>query len=191
MNISTLKTIFEEQSAAHRRLASESTDIIFKIAIAIAGALHVGHKVLLFGNGGSAADAQHTAAELVGRFSRERKGLPAIALTTDTSILTAVGNDYGFDRIFARQVEALACPGDIVVGISTSGNSPNVLLALEKARSLGAFTIGFTGGAGGRLAPLCNLLFIAPSSVTARIQELHICAWHAICDLVEAEFANY
>jgi len=181
-----LRAILTAQSEAHQRFAAESEPVLLEIATAIVECLRSSGKLLLCGNGGSAADAQHVAAELVGRFAREREGWPAIALTTDTSILTAVGNDYGFDRIFARQVEALARRGDLVCGISTSGNSPNILAALEAAKSCGARTLGFTGGSGGKMTTLCDLVFIAPADNTARIQELHICAWHAICDLVEA-----
>lgn len=142
-------------------------------------------QVLICGNGGSAADAQHIAAELVGRFKKERKPLPAIALTTDTSILTAIGNDYGFDQIFSRQVQALARAGDIVIGLSTSGNSPNVLLALSKAKELGAKTIGLAGRDGGRLAQEADLCLVVPSDNTPRIQESHITIGHIICQLVE------
>ncbi len=144
-----------------------------------------GKKVLIFGNGGSAADAQHMAAELVGRFKLERKALPAIALTTDTSILTAIGNDYGFERVFARQIEALAEEGDCALGISTSGNSPNVLEAIEVAKERGLKTIGFTGAGGGRLAGMVDLCLKAPSKDIPRIQEVHITCIHIICQLVE------
>lgn len=142
-------------------------------------------KVLLMGNGGSAADAQHLAAELVSRFKKERKALAAIALTTDTSILTAIGNDYGFDYVFSRQIEALAQPDDVVIGISTSGNSPNVLLAMEKAMEIGAKTIGLSGKDGGKLVAVSSLCIVAPSNDTPRIQEAHITIGHIICDLVE------
>lgn len=190
MNIENLNEILRDQLDAHRRLMEESGDIIIGVASALLSCIRDGGKILLFGNGGSAADAQHVAAEIVGRFKRERRGLPAIALTTDTSILTAIGNDYGFEQIFARQIEALTKPGDVAVGISTSGNSANVLRALELAREMGAKTIGFTGGKGGRLPALCDICFIAPVDDTARIQELHISAWHAICDLVERELTG-
>ncbi len=182
-----LNQILAEGLEAHRRLLAECQPIIFEIAQMLASCLASGGKILLCGNGGSAADAQHVAAEIVGRYSRERPGWAAIALTTDASILTAVGNDYGFDHIFARQVEALAKPGDVVVGISTSGSSPNVLLALEEARKFRAKTLGFTGGSGGKMADFCDVCFIAPAPKTANIQELHIVVWHAVCDLVEKE----
>jgi D-sedoheptulose 7-phosphate isomerase len=147
--------------------------------------LRRGGKVLLFGNGGSAADAQHFAAELVSRFRRERPGLAAVALTTDTSILTAIGNDYGFERVFVRQVEALARPGDVAVAISTSGNSPNVLAACEAARARGLATIGFTGERGGALHTWVDVCLRAGSDETPRIQEVHITAAHALCEVVE------
>ncbi len=147
--------------------------------------LKQGRTVFFMGNGGSAADSQHLAAEFVGRFVKERKGLPAIALTTDTSILTAVGNDYGFDTIFSRQVEALVRAGDVVVGLSTSGNSPNVVKALELAKELGATTIGLTGRGGGKMAAICDLCIRVPADVTARIQEAHIFIGHMVCELVD------
>ena len=187
MDHNHLKSILQEQVDVHRKFADESSEVLLKIAETIAEAIRSGKKILLFGNGGSAADAQHVAAELVGRFLMDRKPLPAIALTTDTSILTAVGNDYGYENVFARQVEALTEPGDVVAGISTSGNSPNVLKALEAGRRLGAITVGFTGGSGGGMVPLCDICFIAPTDKTPRMQELHISAWHAICELVECE----
>jgi D-sedoheptulose 7-phosphate isomerase len=152
--------------------------------------LESGGKVCWMGNGGSAGDSQHLAAELVGRFTRERRGLASIALTTDTSILTAIGNDYGYDAIFARQVEALCRPGDLVVGITTSGNSQNVLAALRRAAEIGAYRIGMTGGKGGALAQECDLLLAVPAPVTARVQEAHLLIGHILCDLVEAHFAT-
>jgi len=185
-----LENIFAEQREALAAMHKLSEGVITDIAVAIEKCIRRGGKILIFGNGGSAADAQHVVAEIVGRYTRERRGYPAIALTTDTSIITAVANDFGFDRVFERQVEALANHYDIAVGISTSGNSPNVIKGLEKARDLQAETIGFSGGSGGEMSGLCDISFIAPSAVTARIQELHIAAWHAICDLVEAELAS-
>lgn len=142
-------------------------------------------KLILFGNGGSAGDAQHIAAELVGRFERERKALPAIALTTNSSTLTAIGNDYDYSKIFSRQIEAWARAGDVAVGISTSGNSPNVLEGIASAKSKGARTIGLTGEKGGKLASLADLCLKVPSSNTARIQESHILIGHILCLLVE------
>lgn len=151
----------------------------------VATALTEGNKLLVMGNGGSAGDAQHLAAEIVGRFKLERRGLPAIALTTDTSILTAIANDYGFEQVFRRQIEALAAPGDVVVGISTSGNSPNVLAALTLAREMGCRTIGFLGRDGGTIGPVVDLELTVPSQDTPRIQEGHITMIHILCDLVE------
>jgi D-sedoheptulose 7-phosphate isomerase len=151
----------------------------------IAGALKSGKKILVMGNGGSAADAQHMAAEFVGRFLLERKALPAIALTTDTSIITAVGNDYGFDEIFKRQVEALAQPGDVVIGISTSGHSNNVFHALASANEIGCKTIGLLGRDGGNIAGIVDVNLTVPVQETPRIQEAHVTIIHILCDLVE------
>jgi D-sedoheptulose 7-phosphate isomerase len=151
----------------------------------IVDALQSGKKILVMGNGGSAADAQHMAAEFVGRFLLERKALPAIALTTDTSILTAVGNDYGFDEIFKRQVEALARPGDVVIGISTSGHSNNVFHALTAANEMGCSTIGLLGREGGNIAGIDDVNLTVPVQETPRIQEAHLTIIHIICDLVE------
>ena len=158
---------------------------IVEVGQIIARALKDGNKVLLFGNGGSAADAQHIAGEIVGRFKRERRALPAIALTTDTSILTAVGNDYGFESVFERQIEALCMPGDIAIGISTSGNSPNVIRGLMKAHDLGATTIAFTGRDGGKVVDIAHYSFVVPSYDTARIQECHITLGHVLCEIID------
>jgi D-sedoheptulose 7-phosphate isomerase len=147
-----------------------------------------GHKLLICGNGGSAADAQHVAAEFVSRFLLKRKALPAIALTTDTSILTATSNDDAFERVFARQVEALAKPGDVLAGISTSGNSQSVLSALTVAKAVGCVTVGFTGQDGGKLKDSVDLVLRAPSQHTPRIQECHILIWHIVCEIVENSF---
>ncbi|GFE58987.1 D-sedoheptulose 7-phosphate isomerase [Geobacter sp. AOG1] len=163
------------------RLTERLAAAVDLVATALAG----GNKLLVMGNGGSAGDAQHLAAEIVGRFKLERRALPAIALTTDTSILTAIGNDYGFDQVFRRQVEALAAPGDVVVGISTSGNSPNVLTALTLAREMGCRTIGLLGRDGGTIGPVVDLELTMPSQDTPRIQEGHITMIHILCDLVE------
>jgi D-sedoheptulose 7-phosphate isomerase len=156
----------------------------------ICRALASGKKVLLCGNGGSAADAQHIAAEFVGRYERERRGLPSIALTTDTSALTAIGNDYGYERIFARQIEALANEGDVLIGISTSGNSPNILAAMMTARSLGCITIGLTGAKGIKLASISDAAILVPSERTARIQEAHGFIGHVWCEMVDARIAG-
>jgi D-sedoheptulose 7-phosphate isomerase len=149
--------------------------------------LQRGNKILLMGNGGSAADSQHIAAEIVGRYKRERRGLPAIALTTDTSILTAVGNDYGFDQVFSRQVEALCDPEDVVVGISTSGNSANVVKAIEVAKQIGAITVLLSGGSGGKLAEMCDYKLVMPAKETARVQEAHLFVAHSLCEIMDAE----
>ena len=146
-----------------------------------------GGKILIMGNGGSAADAQHIAAEIVGRFKKERKGMPAIALTTDTSIITSVGNDYGYDYIFARQIEALCRAEDLVIGITTSGNSVNVVRAMQAAKEIGATTIGLTGGTGGQLTAICDHNLIMPSAVTARIQEAPIFVGHSLCEILESD----
>jgi len=159
---------------------------IHAIADTITDAFRAGHKLLIAGNGGSAADAQHIAGEFLSRLNFDRNPLPAIALTTDTSVLTAVGNDYGFDRVFERQVRGLGRPGDVFIAISTSGRSPNVLAALKAARETGLTTIGFTGtAAGGAMTPLCDHCLAAPSAETPQIQQIHIVAAHAICGLVE------
>jgi D-sedoheptulose 7-phosphate isomerase len=162
--------------------------VLEAIALAMTTALRAGGKILWCGNGGSAGDSQHLAAEIVGRYKRNRRGLPSVALTTDTSILTAVANDYGFEAVFARQVEALAEPGDVLVGISTSGNSGNVLCAMESARARGVVTVGFTGAGGGKLAALSDYLFAVASQETARIQEAHILAGHMLCDWIELDW---
>lgn len=150
--------------------------------------LKQGNKVLLCGNGGSASDAQHIAAELTGRYKTTRKGLAGLALTTDTSALTAIGNDFGYERIFDRQVQALANEGDLLIGISTSGNSANVLSALKEAKSLGCKTLGFSGRDGGEMNELCDINLIVPSNDTPRIQEMHILFGHTICHLVDEAF---
>ena len=165
----------------------ELVELIAKVAAACVGALRDGRKILFAGNGGSAADAQHLAGELVSRFAYDRPGLPAFALTTDTSVLTAIGNDYGYEHLFARQVEAVGSAGDVFVGISTSGRSPNVLNALRVARAKGLVTVGMTGRGGGQMPELCDYLLRVPSDSTPRIQEGHIAMGHAICQIIEAQ----
>jgi D-sedoheptulose 7-phosphate isomerase len=160
------------------------------IADAITRALRNGNKLLLIGNGGSAADAQHIAAEIVGRYKQERPAWAAIALTTDTSALTAIGNDYGIEQIFARQVRGLARRGDVLIAMTTSGRSPNILAALQVARDLGVTTVGFTGTKGESLRTLCDHVLIAPSDDTPVIQQIHMVAAHAICDDVERAVMN-
>jgi D-sedoheptulose 7-phosphate isomerase len=160
--------------------------VISEVADELRACLARGGKILLMGNGGSAADSQHIAAEIVGRFQKERRGLPAIALTTDTSIITSIGNDYGYDYIFARQIEALCRSEDVVIGITTSGNSKNVVMAIEAANAIGATSIGLTGGTGGKLNALCKFNIVVPSKETARIQEAHILIGHSLCTILEA-----
>lgn len=180
--------VFEQAIAEHigviEALASQR-ELLERIAAKMTRAIVNGNKVLWCGNGGSAADSQHLAAELMGRFRRERCGLPSMAITTDTSILTAIANDYGYEKVFQRQVEALCVKGDVVVGISTSGNSGNVIAALETARRIGAFTVAFTGLTGGLVKDAADLTLCVPSTDTARIQEAHILCGHMICDFIE------
>jgi D-sedoheptulose 7-phosphate isomerase len=176
---------FEESIDVKRRFVQEHVDRIVQVANVIATAFHEGHKVLLFGNGGSSTDASHIAAEFVGRYHRERRPLPAIALATDMAAITCIANDYDYAEIFARQVKAHGQKGDVVIAISTSGNSPNVLKGLEAARELGLTTVGWTGGKGGKLADMVDYPFVVPSTVTARIQESHITLGHVLCELIE------
>ena len=181
-----IRALFEASARAREVFLRENAATLERVIDLVAEALAAGRKLLLFGNGGSAADAQHLAAELVGRFQRERRPLPAIALTTDTSALTAIANDYGYDQVFARQVRALGARGDVALAISTSGRSPSVLRAVEVCRELGIETIGLTGGDGGTLAGLVHLcLRVSASTDAARIQETHILIGHVLCELVE------
>lgn len=175
----------QAQRALLEMISRDMSPLIADMVVRLVDTFKRGGKLLIMGNGGSAADAQHFAAEIVGRFKMERRALPAISLSTDTSILTAVGNDYGFESIFSRQVEALACPGDAVIGISTSGNSPNVLKALELARQRDCQTFALLGKDGGSIKEVCDLALVVPSSDTPRIQEGHITIIHIVCDLVE------
>jgi D-sedoheptulose 7-phosphate isomerase len=172
-----------------RRL-EDLTGVLEEIAREMVLTLEAGGKILWCGNGGSAADSQHLAAEMVGRFRRERRGLPSVALTTDTSILTAIANDYGYSSVFSRQVEALGSPPDMLVGISTSGSSANVIAAMEMARSLGLKTVALTGAGGGKMAELAEVNLAVASNDTARIQEVHILAGHMLCDWVELAMAS-
>ena len=175
-------------SARVKEQAAAQTAEAERLASEIVRALKKGKKIVVFGNGGSAADAQHFAAELVGRFEKERPGLAAIALTTDTSALTAIANDFGYEEVFARQVQALAQPGDVVIGISTSGNSKSVLKGVEEAKKLKAWTAGLTGLSGGKLKDAVDCCVTAPSQRTAHIQECHIALIHAICAMIDAAF---
>ncbi|MBX9657204.1 MAG: D-sedoheptulose 7-phosphate isomerase [Nitrospiraceae bacterium] len=176
---------FSDSAAVKQQFARDHADRIALVAALMVTAFREGRKVLLFGNGGSATDAAHIAAEFVGRYKRERKPLPAIALATDIAAITCIANDYGFDELFARQVRAHGQKGDIAIGISTSGNSLNVLKGIEAARECGMITIAWTGGTGGKLAGLVDHPFVVPSTVTARIQESHITLGHVLCELVE------
>ncbi len=180
----------EESAQIKKVIAKSKIDEIESMVKFIIMAYKTGGKVVLFGNGGSAADAQHIAGELVGRFMLKRQAFPAIALTTNTSTLTAVANDYGYDAVFSRQVEALVNEKDVVIAISTSGNSPNVIEAIKLAKTKGAKTIGLTGGNGGRLAEVADLVLIVPSDSTPRIQEAHITIGHIVCELVERELSD-
>ncbi|GLQ48023.1 phosphoheptose isomerase [Dyella lipolytica] len=188
--------IDEAFSKSMALLSAMSTDVQLHEQIGRAldlcvAALKRGNKLMFAGNGGSAADAQHWAGELVSRFNFDRPGLPALALTTDTSILTAIGNDYGYDYVFARQVEALGRDGDVLLAISTSGNSKNILRAIQAARTANINVIGFTGKSGGAMADSCDICFRMPSSETPKIQEGHEIVGHLLCDLIEQEiFAN-
>lgn len=186
------REMIKNSLAAHRQVfdsLSAELSVIERCGALICAALENGKKVLVCGNGGSAADAQHLAAEFVGRYEKERRGLPSIALTTDTSALTALANDYSFERVFARQVEALANAGDVLVAISTSGNSPNVLAAVMAARQIGCATVGLTGAKGEKLASLCDAAVLVPAERTARIQEAHIFITHLWCEMVDARIS--
>jgi len=182
--------MLEESARIKREIAEKFTDKIARMAEMMISAYRKGGKVVLFGNGGSAADAQHIAGELVGKFMMERQALPAIALNTNTSILTAIGNDSGYDVTFSRQVEALVNEGDVVMALSTSGDSSNVIEAVKAAKARGAVTIGLAGGSGGRLAAAVDIIMIVPSDVTPRIQEAHITIGHIVCAIVEKELAK-
>ncbi len=175
----------EESIEVKQGFIKENMDRLLVAAQQMSTCLASGHKLLIFGNGGSAADAQHIAAEFVNRFSGERRPLPALALTTDTSILTSIANDYSFDEVFSKQIRALGKKDDMAWGMSTSGDSKNVLYAMDAARNMGLFTLGFTGRGGGALAPRCDLALIVDSRATPRIQEAHITAGHILCELVE------
>lgn len=186
-HIKRIQAIFTESAKAKERFAAEQADRLAAVAERCAEALEQGKKLLLFGNGGSACDASHIAAEFVNRFSgdRPRHALAALALTTDMANITSISNDSDYSQSFARQVEALGQPGDVVIAISTSGNSPNVLKAVEQAKAKGLYTVGLTGGTGGKLAGLVDAVLVAPSKHTSRIQEVHITIGHTICELVE------
>lgn len=188
MSQDRIRTYLNESAEVKRVIADTLTEDVDR-AIGMVRACYLrGGKLLLMGNGGSAGDAQHIAAELVGRYKRERRSMPAIALTVDTSALTAIGNDYGFDEVFSRQMEGLANEGDVVIAISTSGNSENLLRGVEKAKSKGVETIGLLGKGGGKLKDQVDCPIVVPSSDTARIQEAHITIGHILCEILDEEF---
>ena len=180
-----------EHVALAQRLGMELADQVLTLGRLLIDCAKQGGTIFWCGNGGSAADSQHLAAELIGRFQRERRAIASVALTTDTSILTAIGNDYSFREIFSRQVEGMVRHGDVLVGLSTSGNSENVLLAVRKAREKGAVTLGLLGRDGGQLRTECDHSLVVPSTDTARIQEMHILIGHILCDLVERDIAAH
>jgi D-sedoheptulose 7-phosphate isomerase len=187
MDAAAIRAVAAQSLAVKERFFAESAEAVLTVGRLLAACVKGGGKVLVFGNGGSAADAQHLAAELVGRYLVDRRALPALALTTDPSILTAVANDLGYEAIFRRQVEAHGRPGDVAIGISTSGRSNNVLTALEWAKAHGLVTIGLTGGGGGSLAGIVHHLIDVPSAETPRIQEVHGMVVHLLCQIVEEE----
>ena len=188
-----MKKIIEFEFNEHLKTTKATMDCIYESVESAAqiciDALKNSRKILIFGNGGSAADAQHIAAELVGRYKVERKGLPAIAITTDSSALTCISNDYGYEQVFSRQVEALANTGDVAIGISTGGTSTNVISALDIAKNIGCKTIGFSGRGGGEMNTLCDVNLVVPDGDTPRIQEMHILIGHTICQLIDNEFS--
>ena len=190
MNEERIHTILRDSVALKQRFFGEHARLLVQVGNYLADALRGGHKLLVFGNGGSAADAQHFAAELVGRYLVNRRGLPALALTTDPSIVTAVGNDLGFEQVFARQVDAHGQRGDVAIAISTSGRSPNVLAALRLARERGLGTVGLTGNGGGHVRELVDHLIDVPSADTPRVQEVHAMVVHILCELVEEAFVS-
>jgi D-sedoheptulose 7-phosphate isomerase len=190
MDAEEIRRMAAESAALKQRFFEENASLLLDVGGRIAESLRAGGKVLTFGNGGSAADAQHFAGELVGRLRRDRPGLAAIALTTDPSVLTALANDFGFEAVFRRQVEALGRPGDVAFGISTSGRSPNVLEALRAARAKGLVTVGLTGGGGGALHGVVDYLVDVPHADTQRIQEVHLMVVHVVCQVVEEAVAR-
>jgi D-sedoheptulose 7-phosphate isomerase len=187
MDEQAVRLLAAESVALKQRFFEANAGLLVAAGRRMAESLRGGGRVLAFGNGGSAADAQHLAGELVGRFRRDRAALSAIALTTDSSVVTAIGNDMGYDSVFRRQVEAHGRPGDVAVGITTSGRSPNVVQALQLARERGLVTMGLTGGGGGRLAGAVDYLIDVPHAETARIQEVHVMVVHVLCQIVEEE----
>jgi len=188
-----MKTIIEKEIAEHLKVVMTMSSLTDRVEIAAQlciDSLQDGGKILIFGNGGSAADAQHISAELVGRYKMDRKGIPSIALTTDTSTITAISNDFGYEYVFERQVEALANKGDVLIGISTSGRSSNVINGLKMASKIGCRSIGFSGSDGGEMNQICDTNLVVPSEDTPRIQEMHIVIGHIICHLIEQELTT-
>jgi D-sedoheptulose 7-phosphate isomerase len=182
--------IFDEHTRLQREFLKHNTEMLVKVTEVLIQAFRKGRTVYFFGNGGSAADAQHLAAEFVNRFRVDRRALPALALTVDTSVLTSIANDFGYERVFARQIEAFGRPDDVAVGLSTSGASPNVIEGIRLARRQGLVTVGFSGGDGGALLRETDHCIVVPSKTTARIQEMHGLAGHAICDIVEQDLVH-
>ncbi len=185
-----IQRIFEESIAVKQATLTDNIDLIIQAVEMMTASLNQRGKILFFGNGGSAADSQHIAAEFVGRFMKERQALAAIALTTDSSVLTGLGNDYAYDIVFSRQIEALGRKEDVAFGLSTSGNSANVIKGIKKAKELGLKTIVLTGCSGGKLKGLADIHLDVPSKSTARIQESHMCIYHTLCELIENNFAD-
>jgi D-sedoheptulose 7-phosphate isomerase len=184
-SVDFVQNLFAASEAAHHKFAAAAATTVVQAADAMGSALDQGSKILAFGNGGSASDAQHLVAELIGRFEGERRALPALALTPDSNVVTAIANDYGYDRVFSRQLEGLATEGDVAFGISTSGRSPNVLAAFEAAKAQGLVTIAMTGRDGGPIGAIADIHINVAESSTARVQEVHRTIMHAICSLIE------
>ena len=182
--------VFNDHARLQKEFLKHNTEALGQVAAVLLEAFRKGRTVFFFGNGGSAADAQHLAAEYVNRFRVNRRALPAIALTVDTSVLTSIANDVGFEKVFSRQIEALGRPDDVAVGLSTSGASPNVIAGIRQARQQGLVTIGFSGGEGGALLRECDHCVVVPATSTARIQEMHLICGHVICDIVEQELVH-
>ena len=187
---SKIQKEFHDHIAISKTTLENVSGAIENAALMCIDCLNKGGKIILFGNGGSAADAQHIAAELVGRYKTSRKGLPAISLTTDSSIVTSISNDFGFENVFLRQIEALANKGDVVIGISTGGTSKNVIDALKLGKTVGCEVIGLSGKDGGEMNTVCNINIVVPSNDTPRIQEMHILIGHTLCHLIDLEFTN-
>ena len=182
--------IFDEHARLQKEFLKHNTELLARVAEVLIQAFRKGRTAYFFGNGGSAADAQHLAAEFVNRFRLDRRALPALALNVDTSVLTSIANDFGYDRVFARQIEAFGRADDVAVGLSTSGTSPNVIAGIRLARQQGLVTVGFSGGDGGALLRETDHCIVVPSKTTARIQEMHILAAHTICDIVEQDLVH-